>query len=236
MYTPKLPSPLVPLPNELWLLIFSFAGSDTLTKSRLVSKRWRGMANFVLHQRLQQPLLALMDKSINLQNTFKSLEAVKKPDMAHYQTFMALADASDISESIWYPSPPVELRSVCECLVRLYDRSLIGSDATLQWAVIKKTMSKYEFKQWYINMKDSVKMVEYRSSKDVEDIIRQDPLITYERLRVVSLAGYRILIQVAACLQYCNIQNELHVNETELKAVQSILSKTVKFMNAVKSQ
>jgi hypothetical protein len=35
----------------------------------------------------------------------------------------------------------------------------------------------------------------------VENIIRLDPFITYERLREVSLAGYRLLIKVAAALQ-----------------------------------
>jgi hypothetical protein len=62
-------------------------------------------------------------------------------------------------------------------------------------------MQKSEFKAWFLNLNSAVNDVSIEATQQVENIIRLDPFITYERLREVSLAGYRLLIKVAAVLQ-----------------------------------
>ena len=225
---PKLPLPLV-LPNELWMHVFSLAPSKTLQQCRLVNQEWKSMANIVLAKRLAAPLAALKEQSAALNQQYKQMLATKTPHLNHYQEFLVQAAQSDISEVIWYNTPPPELSTVCECLVRLRDPGLAVIPGPLSWSTIKRTMSKYEFKTWFVNLRNSVKTVQMKSVTDVENIIRSDPLITYERLRDVSMAGYRLLIQIAAALQHCNIENELRVLDTERAGVDLILHKTTEF-------
>jgi hypothetical protein len=66
-------------------------------------------------------------------------------------------------------------------------------------------MQRYDFKRWFLALDTSVESIPMPATVFVEHIIRMDPLITYERLRDVSLAGYRLLIKVAAALQVLNV-------------------------------
>lgn len=230
---PKLKKPLVLLPNELWLHIFELTPCHNLLNVRLVSRSFAQLANVSLKYRLQSPLQTLSQKSVTLHAMVRHLRNTKTPHLEHYQEFLRQSSPSDLTEVIWYTSPPQELRTVCECLLRLKDPELNKIHDPLSWAFIKRSMSKYEFKSWFLEMQTTVNDISIESTLFVENIIRMDPLITYERLRDVSRAGYRLLIKVAASLQYCNILNEMRKKERESKICDNVLERTIKFTNAI---
>ena len=62
-----------------------------------------------------------------------------------------------------------------------------------------------------------------------------DPNITYERLREVSTAGYKMLIVVAAVLQYAGIAEELRGLKRKCVGFESSVGSTKLFVEAVKT-
>jgi hypothetical protein len=67
----------------------------------------------------------------------------------------------------------------------------------------------------------------------VENMIRFDATITYERLRDISLAGYRLLILVAASIQFSLINNRLEEKKMKTEALLHKLVNTSKFMDVI---
>lgn len=214
------------------MVIFECLPSENLLECRRANHVWGMLANNVIYNRIQEPLHALELKSASLQASFKTLQVAKAPQLTHYSDFLSQAVSSDIAEMTWFNAPPPEIRTVCECLVRLRDPNL-NDQTPLSWQFLKRAMSKYEFKVWYANLQTNVSAISIDSTTFVENIIRTDPSITYERLREVSLTGYRMLIQVAAALQYSNINFEISSKKFEMEAVERIRFKTRRFVNCL---
>ena len=63
-----------------------------------------------------------------------------------------------------------------------------------------------------------------------------DATITYERLRDVSTAGYKLLIIVAACLQYGGIKEEVRKAQAVVEAVERRRGRVVGFVEGVRSR
>ncbi|KAJ3107456.1 hypothetical protein HDU97_004052 [Phlyctochytrium planicorne] len=105
-------------------------------------------------------------------------------------------------------------------------------ETPMTWAHIKKTMTRYDFKTWLTNLRVGVDYIPFQNVKRVERIIMMDPNVTYERLREVSMAGYKLLIIVAACLQYCAISEDLRVRRRDMVAIEKKLSKFKMFVEA----
>ncbi|KAJ3214987.1 hypothetical protein HDU67_001004, partial [Dinochytrium kinnereticum] len=95
----------------------------------------------------------------------------------------------------------------------------------MSWSQIKKTMTRYDFKTWLTNLRVGVDYIPFPNVKRVERIIMMDPNVTYERLREVSMAGYKLLIIVAACLQYCAISEDLRVRRRDMVALEKRLGR-----------
>jgi hypothetical protein len=189
------------VPNEVLLIVFSLSSSSSLLVARIVSRRWSQLSNVILKLRLVSPLSQLTQRVVCLGQMLRHLQVQKTPHLDHYRDFLRQSSPSDLAEVVWYQAPPQELQTVCECLVRLHDTTLKETTTRLEWAITRKKMQKSEFKAWFLNLNSAVNDVSIEATQQVENIIRLDPFITYERLREVSLAGYRLLIKVAAVLQ-----------------------------------
>ncbi|KAJ1551293.1 hypothetical protein HK096_001753 [Nowakowskiella sp. JEL0078] len=138
-------------------------------------------------------------------------------------------------EATWYACPPVELQVVCECLCVLKngDSSLVSDEPVRAWPVIKKQISRAEFRNWFTNLRVNVDAIDMGSIKRAERIIMLDPAITYERLREVSTAGYKLLIIVAACLQYRGIAEELRAKGVELADLEKRVERSRNFLRCL---
>ena len=194
------------LPNELLLDIFSYLSESSLNQVRLINKRCTPLSSSILIQRYTCILNSIDVDLDRAEKDYTLLQASSDPQLSHYRQFVTNLSTNDIKECIWYATPSKELSTVCECLVRLNGAE---SDGPMLWPQIRKHLSRFDFKQWYINLKDQVDSIRYVDMKKVERIIMLDHDITYERLRGVSMAGYRLLIAIAACIQYCTISHTL---------------------------
>lgn len=89
----------------------------------------------------------------------------------------------------------------------------LDSTSRISWIDIRRILKRSDFKLWLANLAVNVEFIDIkyvlmnscsivylyfkflsclnRDTKKVEQIIRVDPLITYERLREVSMAAYR---------------------------------------------
>ncbi|KAJ3167214.1 hypothetical protein HDU87_001725 [Geranomyces variabilis] len=100
----------------------------------------------------------------------------------------------------------------------------------LPWSQIKKHMGRYEFKTWLLNLQSNVDHIPHSSIRVVEHIIMIAPDINYDHVRDVSLAGYRLLILVAACLQYANINHDLKAKAAAATKVQRTMENYKRFV------
>ena len=218
------------------MTIMTHSQTTDLLNVRRTERRMHKLANVVLHDRLALPVDILQRTVETLNNSFKSLLNIKKPQMIHYQQFLVDLSSNEIAEAIWYTSPPHELRTVCECLAILYGIDVPPTNPeqqTQQWAALKKSMARYDFKTWFTNLTTNVQSIPMSSVSQVEDIIRLDPTITYERLREVSLPGYKLLIIVAACLQYVKIWDEVQQRKSELSTFEVKASHAKLFLSCI---
>ncbi|EGF83943.1 expressed protein [Batrachochytrium dendrobatidis JAM81] len=233
---------LASLPNELLLVAFEFCSTASLLNARLSTSRFCALANVVLSHRFKNPVMLLALTSDTLASTHRSLLAIKRPQIIHYNQFLASSSTTEITEVAWYASPPAELQTVCECLCIL--RGVVPPPADNEiafgpgrvrapWSVLRRIMSRYDFKTWLVNLKDNYTSISITDIRRVEDIIRMDALITYERLREVSMAGYRLLIIVAAVLQSGIINGEIEASQKELQIFERKYELTRKFLAAV---
>ncbi|KAI9345246.1 hypothetical protein BDR26DRAFT_794210, partial [Obelidium mucronatum] len=222
------------LPNELLLLVCHQMPSPSLLQMRLVGKRMQSLANIILRDRMRTAVETLEASLKTLGQEHDLLEVEKRPHLRHYKQFLRNISMNDLTEAIWYATPPEELKTVCECLCilkgppvtipvlskRAEGTSNFAAFEPQTWASIKKQMTRYDFKNWVSNLRSNVDKIPYAAIKRVEYIIMHDQNITYERLREVSRPGYSLLIVVAACLQYGNISEEVKVKLRELVTVE----------------
>ncbi|KAJ3255819.1 hypothetical protein HDU77_003507 [Chytriomyces hyalinus] len=319
------------VPNELLLLVCSRLPTNSLLTMRGVTRRLGALASLVLRDRMRISVDSIAQMLSTLEQQHSLVEEEKRPHLRHYKQFVRNISMNDITEAIWYATPPEELKTVCECLCILKGSmsslqfsprrsflhptdvshtsssastyphnnnsditdsiesslrtlsliapsaesatqsfapsppsSLSNSGTTLQqhmqlqlqqptppaamqllytedpsvgvpqtWASIKKNMSRYEFKNWVLNLRSNVDKIPYAAVKRVEYMIMHDQSITYERLREVSRPGYSLLIVVAACLQYGNISEEVKSKSREVVACEEQLRKGRLFLASV---
>jgi len=229
------------LPIELWRLILEqVCKSNTPsvldpTTLRLLNRKFKALSNIVLSRVYQSKVDSLSIECLALNGDFKALQAVKNPQLDHFRQFLMVPTTMEnLNEIIWYTNAQIEVQSVCECLVRLFGAYKdIDSETRISWIEIRKTMRKQEFKLWIANLAVNVEFVDIQDTKKVEQIIRVDPLITYERLREVSMPAYRLLILVAATLQYSTISSELALSKSKLSMVEKRLSRSTSFLDCL---
>ena len=188
------------LPTEIAILILSNLSTKDLTSMRVSCKKFKHVSNSVLRKRVKTSIVALEPQFNETKGDFQECETTQKPIMKHYRGFLKNLNASIISESIWYTNPPQEFKTVCACLCLL--RGGKAGDDLESWTGIKRAMSRYDFKTWFSQLGSEVELLKTDNVKRVERIIMVDPAVTYERLRDVSVAGYKLLIIVAASLQF----------------------------------
>jgi hypothetical protein len=233
---PKLPKgkPVVHLPQELWLAVFQNLPAVALLNTRTVSKKWKALSNAVLAERLRSPLVDLSIKARQARLELKALKVEREPQLDHYREFLtAPGNAENLSEVLWYSNVPPEVQTVCECLVRLRGGIALPDSERMAWADIKRIMKKSDFKLWLHCISTNVEFVNISDTRKVEQIIRLDPTITYERLRDVSMAGYRLLIVVAASLQFSSISDEISTLNQKSVMLETTLKYTCQFMDAI---
>ncbi|KAI8894983.1 hypothetical protein BC833DRAFT_567863 [Globomyces pollinis-pini] len=202
------------LPNEVWTRVFQYAKFKSLLELRKSNKLFKKLANLVLASQLYQPFIKLVHHT-NVQTlSYQTLRVEKIPHLNHYRV-------------IWFSNPPVELQTVCECLCRL------KATERMNWTDIRKIMKKSDFKLWLLCLSTNVDSISIKNTRKVETIIRLDPLITYERLRDVSMAGYRLLILVAASLQYNSIADELVTKRLGVAELEEGLEKMAYFLDCL---
>jgi hypothetical protein len=233
---PKLPKvkPVVYLPLELWLAIFQLCPADVLLNGRLVCKKWKSISNVVLSERLRSPIVDLSLKARQARLEYKALQVEREPQLEHYREFLTVpGGAEHLSEVLWYSNVPLEVQTVCECLVRLRGGVTLPGTERMQWADIKKSMKRSDFKLWLHCLSSNVEFISISDTRKVEQIIRVDPTITYERLRDVSMAGYRLLILVAASLQFSSISDEIGGLRLKSVILETTLKYTCQFMDSI---
>ncbi|KAJ3386574.1 hypothetical protein HDU92_002386 [Lobulomyces angularis] len=216
---------LLNLPSEIILLIFKNLSIVELKKARLLSKYLKSFTNYILNSRLTQ-INENLEKDLKKSSTsYKELEFSLTPHLSHYRNFLRNLTSNEVTEATWYSSPPAELHTVCTCLCILkFGKSILKPNANLDnptgsmlgWLEVKKLMGKYSFKNWFQDLRITVEKIKFENIKIVEKLIQQDLNITYERLREVSQPGYKMLIVVAAVLQF-GIVNEDILTERRIK-------------------
>lgn len=235
-FKPQLPKKTsVTIPNELWFLILDQCANHTLLKVRLICSKFKTISNELLTNRLKAPLVELFEALRESQLELADVEREKLPQLEHYKGFLNVPSIHEnLSEVIWYAAAPPEVQSVCECLVRLYLGSNQPPVDKMEWNDIRRVMKKSEFKLWVHCLSTNVEFIKISATRQVENIIRVDPMITYERLREVSMAGYRLLIIVAASLQYSSISDEISSKKAETDMLLNTVEFTSLFMDAIR--
>ncbi|TPX59125.1 hypothetical protein SpCBS45565_g07824 [Spizellomyces sp. 'palustris'] len=239
------------LPNELLLILFESMPTKHVCIMRCISKRYSALATVVLLARFETKLVELGEKITEANRIYRETEREKHGDLSHYRAYLRNVSLNELTEAIWYSAPPPELQTVCECLCILkgVDSSVANRrkvqqsfgdpvedyfvDATMPWPTIKKCMGRYEFKTWLMNLRVGVDFIPFANVKRVERILMVDPQITYDRLREVSMAGYRLLILVAACWQYCTIAEDLRQKRNDCYSMEQTLVSLQKFVSHV---
>jgi dynein heavy chain len=218
---------MLALPYEIHHLIFQGLSLEQLCALRGVSRESQAIVARTLRNRVEMHLSLLKQQRSEIQDQLNTREKVSAPNLRHYRSFLQQISLNEISEAMWYSSPPRELQIVCECLCILKLGNLCNR---LEWRSTKVALSKYEFKHWLSNLKTNVQRIPIENVKRVENIIANDSSITYERLRDVSMAGYRLLIYVAATIQYAKLHNELRVLKNRLEEIDKRSSSLSRFL------
>lgn len=201
------------LPNELLITVLAQFGITELLQLRGVNRRFRALAEDALLARFTEKMSYHSGHLSGLNEKLTELRNDTRPRLQHYRQFLQDTAIADVKEVCWYTTVPQELKTVCACLAVLKDGNV--SEAT-SWAEIKKLFGRQDFKGWYAALRENVEKIPLENLKAVERIIMYDPLITYERLREVSMIGYRILIVVAAALQFGLIHTEIRKQKVEI--------------------
>jgi hypothetical protein len=154
--------------------------------------------------------------------------------MDHYRGFLSAPATNDfLTEIIWYANVPREVQIVMECLCRLKGGIAQPDNERMEWIDIKKIIKRSDFRMWLACLATNVEFIRPSDAKKVEQIIRVDADITYERLRDVSMAGYRLLIQVAACLQFSTISTELEIKRDKLEYYKENQENCANFLDSI---
>lgn len=209
------------LPTEIVLTLLAYLSTTELSLLRSTNRHIKQLVDWILVKDFKIRVSALHLEYKHAHTKYVDRELAMKPHLRHYKSFLTQISMLEVNEAMWYASPPSELQTVCECLCLLFEpensEHIQEENNRMSWLSIRKTMGKYEFKQWVQALSTNAHKISFKNAKIVEKMIAGDSSITYERLRNVSLSGYKLLIYVAACLQYCTISQDLktHFNLQE---------------------
>lgn len=221
------------LPDELLLMILYHLSNKDLLQLRSANIHIGAISQEILRNRTNARMKYLNAQFIEIQSTYQDMVDEKKPRLDHFRGFLQQLPPTHIQEAAWYTVVPHELLTVCECLVILKQGPLKATDPIDKWAEIKKIMSKYEFKSWYINLRENVQDLDMENVIQVQQIIMYDPSITYERVNAVSICGYNILIAIAASLQFATISQDMNILKAQLTTLQKSVQLSMRFLNAL---
>ncbi|KAJ3268836.1 hypothetical protein HDV01_002155 [Terramyces sp. JEL0728] len=219
---------------QIWLHVFRFAPKQALLKIRVVNRKLSKLANIELVARAQAKFYQDCIYTREKQLEHNQMKIVKRPLLVHFREFLtAPSTAENLTEVTWFANAPPEVQVVCECLCRLKGGIDLPDDVRMPWGDIRRIMKKQDFKMWLMCLSTNVDFVSIIDIKKVEQIIRMDPMITYERLREVSMSGYRLLILIAASLQYATNADELSRKRVECEIAEAKLDVFSRFMDAI---
>ena len=222
------------LADELWLEIFAHVPVGSLLRGRQVCRKWKCFSDDVLLKILEPKYFDLMLSTKQAQEKSAAMKQQKLPLLEHYKDFLTVPTIQEnLNEVIWYSNAPYEVQAVVECLVRLRGGVTSERDERISWMELKKTLKSTDFKLWMTSLSTNVEFIQISDTAIVEHIIRVEPLITYERLRSVSMAGYRLLILVAASLQYSSISNDIKLVEHNAVKLTEQLNTQSLFLDAI---
>jgi len=213
--------------------IFEWLPPSSLTQARLCSKSTFALCNLVLYKEAKKNYLQLLEDYLPFATKYISNTLEKQQDLAHYQEFLDHINLKDLHECAWYKgSPAHEIQTVLECLVLLKglpeDISLMEWETpSMKWSILRKIVLSHEFRHWLFNIKTNVDDIPHHYIQRVEDIIRHDATITYERVRTVSQPAYKLLIVIAAALQYGNIWKDLKTEREFLMLKEDDISRSL---------
>lgn len=233
---PKLPAVpyYISLPMELYYEILKYCTTKSLLQFRLVSKSTMAIANSLLCKSLLVPFIDLSIKTRTLEIEYNSAQDTQRPLLEHYRGFLNPPTLNDdLTEVVWYTNVREELKVVLECLCRLKGGVMLPDNERMHWPEIKNMLKKSDFRLWISSLLTNVEFIKILDTKKVEQIIRVDPLITYERLREVSTAGYRLLIVVAACLQFSSISYELTGKQEKFETSIFLQKRMAQFLDSI---
>lgn len=220
------------LPIEIWTLILKYS---ELRKTRLLNRKFYCLSNDILIE-IYNPLVDQLEMKYDSSCvSLNQLKAIKTPQIDHFRQFLLSPNIMEnLNEIIWYTNAQIEVQTVCECLVRLFGAFPdLSSTSRVSWIETRRVLKRSDFKLWLQNLAVNVEFIDIKDTKKVEQIIRVDPLITYERLREVSMAAYRLLILVAASLQHSTISSDLEVASKDCKDLLGKLQSATKFLECL---
>lgn len=216
----RTPSPMYNLPNELIYEVLNKINTADLLSVRTTSSYLSSVANLILASRMNKDILMYKLDLVKSKAHMIELEETLRPHLTHYRQFLSNLNTTEVSEVAWYKTCPTELHTVSTCLVLLKNGGLTQEDPSIpshgqsiSWPSVKKQLNRRDFKDWFTSLSTTVDAISYTGVKQVEAIIQRDQDITYERLREVSEPGYRLLIVVAAVLQYANLSEAIRSEE-----------------------
>lgn len=221
------------LPDELLLMILQYLSNEDLLKTRSCNLHIGAVSQEILRSRTSSRMKSLNAQYVDIQLAYQEMLDEKKPRLDHFRGFLQQLPPTHIQEAAWYSVVPHELLTICECLVILKQGPLKATDPIEKWAEIKKIMSRYDFKSWYINLRENVEDLDMENVTKVQSIIMHDPSITYERVHTVSICGYNILIAIAASLQFATICQDLRTLKDHLNLLQKSVQMSMRFLNAL---
>ena len=219
------------LPDELLLMILNGLDSYDLLALRSVNKHLARISHEILRARIRCRVKILNAQLSDIEKTYQAMHDEKMPQLDHFKGFLMQLPATHIQEASWYTIAPKELATICECLVILKQGPLKSTSPVEKWVEIRRIMSKYEFKNWYTNLKENVEHLSMSHVQLVQNIIMHDPTITYERAHEVSICGYQLLIAIAASLQFATINQDLHATSCLLMALERRIKRSGEFLS-----
>jgi hypothetical protein len=218
------------LPDELLLMIIHHLPNGDVLNMRAVNKHIGRVAQEIIRNRTSQRVQYLAIQTNAIESSYQEMLDIKMPQLNHFKQFLNTASSSQLQELSSYNVVPLELQIVGECLVTLKQGPLQSVNQWDKWAEIRRAVNRLDFKTWFINLRSNLDSLNTENVQIVREIIMQNPLITYERVREVSMCGYSLLILIAASLQYASISQDLKVKFSEMKLSQLQSAKAITFL------
>jgi len=218
------------LPNEMLLEILIWLPASELVKLRGLNRLMKQMSEVHLIKMLEKKLDSIKTLLDTAKSETEETERRKRPLLLHYQSFLRVP-TDELGELAWMRScVNVDLRTVCLVVVIMageFDEqlpTLTGMTTEqlgvwieqLDWLTIRKCLTRPSFKRWCRTMPQTFENM-LTNGIDETTLLKTDVCdnliiaknLSYERMREISDAGYRLLIIAAAGLQFTHVSEEL---------------------------